>query len=164
MMTRFSAEVATAIGTAALGLTAVIGAWEFGIGWGAAGPEPGAFPFYIGLLIIIGSAGTLAQTIRHRHGLPGQGLQAIFLDKAQAARVASFFVPMALFVIVALLLGLYVAAALYLTLVMWLQGGYRPAISALTGIAASVFFYVVLEHAFQVPLLKGPLESALGLY
>ena len=29
---------------------------------------------------------------------------------------------------------------------------------------AAVIFYFVLEVAFQVPLLKGPLESALGLY
>jgi hypothetical protein len=60
-------------------------------------------------------------------------------------------------------LGIYVAAALYLTLTMRLQGGYRLAVSALTGLAAAAFFFVVLEYLFQVPLLKGPLEAALGL-
>jgi hypothetical protein len=59
---------------------------------------------------------------------------------------------------------MYVAAALYLTLTMWLQGRYRLTLSALTGIGAAAFFYVVLEYLFQVALPKGPLEAALGLY
>ncbi len=159
MISRFSAETATAIATAGLGITAVIGASEFGIGWGAAGPEPGAFPFYIGLLIIAGSIGVLGQAIRGRGGL-----QSVFLDREQAIRVVSFFGPIVVFVILSVTLGLYVATALYLTCVMWLQGGYRPAISALTGIVAALFFYVVLEISFQVPLLKGPLEAAIGLH
>jgi hypothetical protein len=40
---------------------------------------------------------------------------------------------------------------------MWMQGGYRLIVSAASGLAAAVIFYVVLEIAFQVPLLKGPL-------
>ena len=159
MISRFTAEIGTATLTAGLGLTAVVGALEFGIGWGDAGPEPGAFPFYIGLLVIAASVGTLIQSTAGRHRL-----QSVFLDHEQARRVASFFIPMVVFVVVARLLGLYVAAALYLTFVMWAQGGYRLLISAASGIAAAITFYLVLEVAFQVPLLKGPIEAALGLY
>jgi hypothetical protein len=32
------------------------------------------------------------------------------------------------------------------------------------GIGTSAFFYLVLEVWFKVPLLKGPLEAALGLH
>lgn len=159
MINRFSAEIATATLTAGLGLAAVVGALEFGIGWGDAGPEPGAFPFYMGLLVVMASAGTFVQTIAHR-----RGLQSVFLDREQATRVVSFFLPMAAFVVIALLLGLYVASALYLAFVMRVQGKYNLFISAVSGVAAAVAFYVVLEVAFQVPLLKGPLEAALGLY
>jgi Tripartite tricarboxylate transporter TctB family len=159
MISRFQAEVATSLMTAGLGLTAVAGALEFGIGWGDAGPEAGAFPFYIGLLIIAASIGTIIQTTIGR-----QGLQSIFLDKEQAKRVGAFFMPILVFVPVALLLGLYVATALYLTFVMCVQGGYRLIVSAASGLAAAIIFYLVLEVAFQVPLLKGPLEAALGLY
>jgi len=159
MISRFTAEVATATLTAGLGLAAVVGALEFGIGWGDAGPESGTFPFYIGLLVVAASAGTLFQAVAGRHNL-----KDVFLDREQARRVASFFLPIVVFVIVARLLGLYVATALYLTFVMWVQGGYRLIISAASGIAAAIAFYFVLEVAFQVPLLKGPLEAALGLY
>ncbi|MBZ6075135.1 tripartite tricarboxylate transporter TctB family protein [Microvirga puerhi] len=159
MISRFKAEIATATLTASLGLVTVIGALEFGIGWGDAGPESGAFPFYIGLLVIGASLGNLAQMARDR-----SALQAVFLDREQAHRVGSFLVPMLAFVILAVTLGLYVATALYLAFVMWRQGGYHLIVSAASGVAAAILFYVVLEYAFQVPLLKGPLESALGLY
>ena len=79
-------------------------------------------------------------------------------------RVALFFVPMILFVAGAVLLGLYVATALYLGTVMYVQGGYRLVTSAAVAIATSAFFYVVLELWFRVPLLKGPLEAALGRF
>jgi len=159
MISRFTAEIGTATLTAGLGLAAVVGALEFGIGWGDAGPEPGAFPFYIGLLVVAASIGTMIQAAAGRHNL-----RAVFLDHEQARRVASFFIPVVIFVAVARLLGLYVAAALYLTVVMWMQGKYRLIVSAASGIAAAIAFYLVLEVAFQVPLLKGPLEAALGLY
>jgi hypothetical protein len=159
MISRFSAEIGTAVATAGLGLTAVVGSLEYGVGWGAAGPEPGTFPFYIGLLVIAASLATLAQTV-----VGHAALRTVLVDRIQARRLATFFGPMLLFVIASLLVGLYVATALYLTFVMWLQGGYRLVISAAAGLTAAIFFYFVLEVGFQVPLLKGPLEAALGLY
>src|ERR671916_178438 len=79
---------------AGLGLAAVVGALEFGIGWGDAGPEPGAFPFYIGLLVVAASIATLLQAAVGRHGL-----QSVFLHREGAKRVASFFMPMLAFVV-----------------------------------------------------------------
>jgi hypothetical protein len=159
MVTRSMAEVGTALATAALGIAAMIGALEFGIGWTSSGPAPGAFPFFMGLLVTAGSTVNLAQAVIGRHEL-----KDAFFDREQALRVAAFFGPVVLFVIATFFLGMYVAAALYLTLTMWLQGGYRLPLSALTGIASALFFYVVLEYFFQVPLPKGPLEAALGIY
>ena len=159
MISRYTAEIGTATLTASLGLAAVIGALEFGIGWGDAGPESGAFPFYMGLLVVVASVGTLIQATLGRHGL-----QSVLLHREGAKRVASFLMPMLAFVVVARLLGLYVATALYLAFVMRVQGKYHLVTSIVSGIAAAVMFYLVLEVTFQVPLLKGPLEAALGLY
>jgi hypothetical protein len=159
MIARFAAELGTACATAGFGTAVVVGALEFGIGWDVAGPEPGAFPFYVGLIIIAASLGTLCQVLLGR-----DGLRETFIDRAQALRVAGFFGPMLLFVAAANFLGLYVATALYLFAVMWLQGGYKPLLALATGIAVAVFFYLVLEVWFQVPLLKGPLETVLGVH
>lgn len=159
MISRYTAELGTAAATFAAGLVVVIGATEFGIGWDVSGPQPGAFPFYMGLLVAAASLGIILQTAITR-----AGRRVVALDRTQAIRVATFFLPMVLFVIGAVVLGLYVATALYLFLVMWLQGGYRPWLGALTGLGVAAFFYLVLEVWFQVPLLKGPLETALGIY
>ncbi|HEX2555014.1 MAG TPA: tripartite tricarboxylate transporter TctB family protein [Microvirga sp.] len=159
MVSRWQAELAAAAITAGLGLTVMIGSLEYGVAWRAAGPQAGTFPFLMGLLVLIGSAGTAVQATLAR-----RDLAMPVLDREQARRVVSFVGPIVLFVAGSLWLGLYVSGALYLTLVMWLQGGYRPLVSLATGIASAVFFYLVLELAFQVPLLKGPLEAAIGLY
>ena len=137
----------------------MIGAVEYGVAWRAAGPQAGTFPFLMGLLVLLGSAGTAVQA-----ALARRDLAMPVLDREQAWRVVTFVGPIVLFVAGALWLGLYVSGALYLTLTMWLQGGYRPHVSLATGIIAALFFYAVLELAFQVPLLKGPLEAAIGLY
>jgi hypothetical protein len=159
MLSRYTAEIGTASATLVLGLVVVFGATEFGIGWDVSGPQPGAFPFYMGLLVVASSLGIIVQTVVTR-----AGRRVVALDREQAIRVATFFAPMALFVLAALVLGLYVATALYLFFVMWLQGGYRPWLGALAGVGVAGFFYVVLELWFRVPLLKGPLENALGIY
>jgi hypothetical protein len=157
-VSRFALEVATALATAAFGVAVVTGATEFGIGWGDAGPEPGYFPFYVGLLIVLGSVGVLVQAFVLYRGRPFR-----FLDAAQARRLAAFFLPVIGFVLASLALGLYVAAVLYIAGAMWLKGRYRIWTALAVAIGLAVFFYVVFEIWFQVPLLKGPLEAALGL-
>jgi hypothetical protein len=158
VLSRFALEVATAVATAVFGVVIVVGATEFGIGWGDAGPEAGYFPFYVGLLIILGSVGAFVQAFVLYRGRPFR-----FLDGAQARRVAAFFLPVAGFVLASLVLGLYAASVLYLAGVMRLQGGYRIWTSLAVAVGVAVFFYVVFELWFQVPLLKGPIEAWLGL-
>ena len=57
MLSRSAAEIGTAAVTTALGLTVMASALEFGIGWGGSGPAPGAFPFFVGLLVTGASLG-----------------------------------------------------------------------------------------------------------
>lgn len=155
---RFAAEIAVAVATALAGVATIFGALDFGIGWDRSGPQPGAFPFYVGLIIVAASLGNLVNALRKCDR------SATFIDGVQARRVAAFLGPVVLFVITAVWLGLYVATALYLGAVMRLQGGYRLVTSVAVAIATSVFFYIVLEVWFRVPLLKGPIEAALGIH
>jgi hypothetical protein len=157
-VSRFLVEVLTGCATALFGLVVVLGATEFGIGWGDAGPEPGYFPFYVGLLIIAGSIGVLVQAF-----VLYRGRSLPFLDSVQARRIAAFFAPVIAFVVASLFIGLYAATAIYLAAVMRVQGGYRLHTSIAVAICTTLFFYVVFEIWFQVPLLKGPLEAWLGL-
>ena len=155
-ISRFAMECAASAATGAVGVAATIGGLQSGIGWNDAGPEPGTFPFAVGLIIVAGSLGTLVQALRARDG-------GVFLDGARLRRVAAFFGPMAAFVALSLPLGLYVASALYLIGVMALQGGYRLRTAVPVGLGVAVLLWLVFETWFQVPLLKGPIEAWLGL-
>ena len=60
--------------------------------------------------------------------------------------------------------GLYVGTALYIAATMSLQGGYKWWIGVLAGVGVALFFFVIFEIGFKVPLLKGPVEAFFGIY
>lgn len=159
IVTRFAMEVATALATAAIGAVVALGSLEYGTGWDDAGPQAGYFPFYIGLFVVLASVGTLVQAFLHH-----RGRREVFLNAEQAGRVLAFGLPMAAFVAATVWLGLYVATALYLFGVMVVQGKYRLWQAAAVSLGTAVFFFVLFEIWFQVPILKGPLEAWLGFY
>lgn len=162
MITRFWAETATALATLLFGIVIIYGALEFGVGWDSSGPQPGAFPFYIGCLIALASLATLVSTVSRR--VAGHAaLEAAFLDPPRARRVAAFLLPLLGFVLISVTLGMYVATILYLVFAMRFQGGYGWVRTLATAFGTAAAFYLALERFFQIGLLKGPLEPLLGL-
>jgi hypothetical protein len=152
-------EVATALATMAVGIGVIWGSIEHDVGWGDSGPAPGYFPFRIGILIVLGSLANIVFPLwRHR----GEGTP--FVTVEQARRVASFGLPILGFVVLSLWLGLYVATIAYMFYVMVFQGGYRPVSALALGVAVAVAMRLIFPIWFQVPLLTGPLEAALGWY
>jgi hypothetical protein len=160
LLSRFTMEAATALFTGLLGGVVCYGSFEFGTGWGDAGPEPGYFPFYVGLITVLASSFNLFMAFARRRHDQAEA----FLTLEQAQRVFSFFGPMLLFVLVSSYLGMYVGMVLYLFGVMVFQGGYRIPKAAAISLITVVINYLLFEVWFQVPLLKGPLEPLLGLY
>ena len=158
-ISRYSMEIATALLTGAIGVAICYGAWQVGIGWTPSGPDSGYFPFWIGVLVVAGSLVNLLRTvIGHRHK------DETFLDAARLRSLARFTLPIIGFAVISLLLGLYVGTTLYVLFAMRLQGHYAWWRSLVSGIAISICFYLLFELVLQVPLLKGPLEHALGIY
>ena len=159
-LSRFTMEVATALSTGLLGALVCYGAFEDGIGWTVAGPEPGYFPFYVGVIIVLASTiNLIVAFVRHRGAFATE-----FVNVEQARRVFSFFWPMFLFVLLCSHIGFYAGMFLYLFSVMIMQGGYRAPKAATISIITVVINYLLFEIWFQVPLLKGPIEAALGLH
>jgi len=154
LLSRFVMEAATALILAAVGLAVVFEALAYKVGWDESGPQPGYFPFYVGLVIVGASVGILVQAfVVHRR--TGE----VFATREQAASVAKFLLPIIGCVVLTLLLGIYVATAVYLTAVMVVQGRYSWAFALLIGLGTSIAFFVLFELLFQQPLLKGPLEN-----
>ncbi|MDR0439883.1 MAG: tripartite tricarboxylate transporter TctB family protein, partial [Candidatus Accumulibacter sp.] len=160
LLSRFTVELGVACFTGLIGAIVCYGSLEFGTGWGDAGPEPGYFPFYVGLIIILASAFNFGAAVVRRR----RELAEVFLSVEQGRRVFSFFGPMFLFVLVSSFLGIYVGIVLYLFGVMVFQGGYRLPKAAAISLLTAVINYLLFEVWFQVPLLKGPVEAFLGLH
>jgi hypothetical protein len=159
MLHRLHLELAFAAAVFVVGVVGLIGSADLDTGWASDGPQAGFFPFRLSLLLLAASALVALQAWRARAALS----RVQVVDRGGGARVLRFGLPILAMAAVAQWLGLYVAMALYLLLAIRLGGG-RPWGSALgvaLGVTAATF--VLFEKWFQVPLLKGPLEIALGL-
>lgn len=158
-ISRFAVELGVAALTGVFGIAVCYGSLDIGAGWTDMGPDAGYFPFYIGLLIVLGSLANIAHAFfKHR------GTGEVFLDGARTRVVASFLLPIAAFAGVSAWLGLYVGTALYIAATMLFQGRYKWWISLPAGLGVSIFFFIVFEIGFQVPLLKGPVAAWFGIY
>jgi Tripartite tricarboxylate transporter TctB family len=135
------------------GVTVVYQAMLLGHRWGSDGPGPGYFPFYIGLLVSIGSAVTLIQAFIGKHKNTD-----VFVDNEQLNRVLAVLIPAAVFVAAIHWLGIYISAALYIALFMIVLGKYNPVKSAIIAITTQVIFFFMFEVWFKVPLYKGSLD------
>jgi hypothetical protein len=134
----------------ALGLVVVFGSRSLGSGWTSDGPGAGYFPFYIGLILTISGAVTLYQSTlgKSRSTEP-------FVDREQFGRVAAVLVPALVYIAVMQVIGLYTASAIYIALFMITLGKYSKVKSIGVAIAVMVFFFVLFEVWFKVPLYKG---------
>jgi hypothetical protein len=151
-----SMEIIVAAITFALGALVVYDSVRLGIGWGDEGPKAGYFPFYIGLIICIGSAVNLVVGALDRSS-------GSFVSRTQLADVLRALVPMVLFVGLIGWLGLYVAGAVYIAFFMRWIGKYSWAKVASVSLGTIIAFFLVFDLWFKVPLVKGPLEAWLGL-
>jgi len=137
----------------ALGSVVIFEARRLGAGWTSDGPGSGYFPFYIGVLICISSVGILFQALLSKSRDTGT-----FATVKQTKQVASVLLPAALYVVAVTFLGLYVASAIYIALFMIILGKYKPLKSVLVGVGVSVYFFLMFEVWFKVPLYKGMLD------
>ncbi|MCZ8185873.1 MAG: tripartite tricarboxylate transporter TctB family protein [Beijerinckiaceae bacterium] len=162
MIARWQAELGMAAFLAVIGVITIIGAREYGVGWSPSGPEPGAFPFYMGIIVLLAS---LANALRALvAGLrPALWSEQAFLKPEQMRLVLGFTLPILGLVVASLMLGLYVGMALYLFGTLVLQNRYPVLKASLIALATPVLAYFLIERVFKVAMLKGPLEAWLGL-
>jgi hypothetical protein len=140
-----------------IGIVVIIEARRLGASWGSDGPGAGYFPFYIGLILAGCGAAILVQAVRARASGSGEGNE-VFVDAVQLKRVLSVLVPAALYVGVIMVLGIYVASALFIALFMIILGKYPVLKSVVIGVAVNALFFCMFEIWFKVPLFKGALN------
>ena len=136
-----------------LGIVVMFEARRLGAGWTSDGPGAGYFPFYIGVILSVGGTGILYQSLLSKSADKGS-----FVDREQFKRVLSVLGPSVVYVLAIMLVGLYIASAIYIAAFMVWLGKYSRMKSALLGVAVAAFFFVMFEAWFKVPLYKGALD------
>ncbi len=159
MLTRFHLELGFAGLVLLIGATGLVGSSGLDFGWGADGPQAGYFPFRVAVILVAMATLVAVQAIINRAALR----RVVVAEPEGLRRVLGFGLPIIGLVLVAQWLGLYVAMALYLLVVIRWQGR-RPWHTALgVALGVTVVTFLIFEIWFQVTLLKGPLEIMLGL-
>lgn len=158
MIARRSMEAASAAAVVLVGAVVAGGSLQHDVGWGQAGPGAGYFPLRIGLLLAATGAALFGRSLLSRE--PDGRL---FVQREELARSLSVFLPTVAFGAVIPWLGCYLPMVLYLA---WMarRGGYGWVRSVTAAVGATIAFFLVFEWWFQVPLAKGPIEDALGIY
>lgn len=126
-----------------------------GANWGAEGPQSGYFPFYIGLLMNVASAANLWLAFK-------SGKAESFVSKPQIKLVLAVFLPCLVYVVLMQWLGLYLSSVIFIAVFMRWQGHFSWFKSAATSLAVVMLLFMMFEIWFKVPLIKGPIEAALG--
>jgi putative tricarboxylic transport membrane protein len=150
-----TADIITASLLLAVGGIVLVDSVRLGFRWGTDGPESGFFPFWLSLLLIFNCGLIIVQAAR-------QSRAARFVSWQQFALVLKVLVPATGMVLLTQLVGLYVAAALYMGFYMRWVGRHSWGATILLSLSLSVVTFVVFELWFLVPMPKGPLEAWLG--
>lgn len=153
-----SAEIGIALVFLALAALVIFDSVRQGARWLEEGPQPGYFPFYLGVIIALASTVTLVRALMMR-----AARNKAFVQVGQLKLVLSVLVPSAVYVALVGWIGIYVSAVLFVALFMRWLGKYPWWKVAAVSVGHSVVLFLIFEIWFLVPLPKGQLERWLGI-
>lgn len=152
-------EVAVGLIIVGLGSLVVWDSVRLGHTWAAGGPQPGYFPFYIGLLLIVSGLFNAVYALTPASKASGD---RPFVSRAQIKSVLWVFIPALLYVIALQYIGLYCASSLFIIGFMMANGGYSFLQTLPYAIITPIVLFFMFEIWFLISLPKGPIESYFG--
>ena len=150
-------ELIVAAALMLLAVLVIVDSLRVGTGWADDGPRSGYFPFYIGMLLLLSSGSVLVGQL-----LKWRGEDSEFAKRTQIALVIAVLVPMAVYVGLIALIGIYLASLALIAYFMRRHGRYGWLLTGSVSVGVPLFFFIVFERWFLVPLPKGPIENLLG--
>lgn len=159
VVTNRTMNIAVAAILMTVAMIVMIASYRLGAGWSKdVGPESGYFPFYVALFMFISSTATLLQYVRK----PGSETGGSFIARHELVMVLQVLIPMTIFVVLSIYIGIYISMILFIGFFMIWLGKYPLIKTIPVVIAVPVILFVVFEIWFLVPLPKGPVEAWLG--
>ena len=151
-------EIAVALLFVVAAAVVIVDSLRVGATWGSDGPKAGYFPFYIGCILAIAGAGIAVQALRRWKSLCAE----TFVTRAELKPVLTMLWPTIVYVALIVVLGIYVASAIYIGIFMLWQGKYKWPSALAVSLGVPIAMFLMFEIWFLVPLPKGPLEHLLG--
>jgi putative tricarboxylic transport membrane protein len=152
-------EIVVALALLTVSAIIIYDSIRLGFGWvEGEGPAAGYFPFYIASVLGIASLVILLKAVLGN----SDELKESFVSRVAFGRVLTVLLPAIVYVAAIQYIGFYVASGLFLVIFMMTIGRESVLRSIGVGIAVPLFFFVMFERWFLVPLPKGPLEAMLG--
>lgn len=137
------------------GALVIFDSLRLGHRWAGDGPQAGYFPFYIGVMLCAAGVINILRALRDPY-------RRTFVTRGQGRLVLLVLIPLAIYIALIEFLGIYVASTIYVAVFMIWLGKYGWAKTAMVSLGISLAFFLMFEVWFKVPLIKGPLETALG--
>ena len=152
-------DIVVALALMFVAAVVMISSYRLGSGWAKdVGPDSGYFPFYIALILFIASSATLLQQLYLRRAESGGD----FIARHELMMVLQVLIPMTIFVVLSIYIGIYISMALFIGFFMHWHGGYPYYKTVPMAVVVPVVLFVIFEVWFLVPLPKGPFEAWLG--
>jgi len=146
------AEIWVSVAFALLGVIVIADSIRLGFMWGMSGPESGFFPFYLGVGVVISSLFVFFNAFtRYRKEGAGKPL----MPPGALKPILWVLIPSAAMVVITELVGLHIAAALFLAFYMRVVGKIGWATTLLVGIISPLLLYVTFDKLFLIPLPQG---------
>ena len=152
-------NLAVSLALMAVASVVMVASYRLGAGWAKdVGPDSGYFPFYVALFMFIASGATLAQNLFSRQ--PDGG--GSFIAAGELVMVLQVLIPMTIFVILSIYIGIYISTVLFISFFMIWHGRYPLYKTIPIAFLVPVALFIIFEIWFLVPLPKGPFEAWLG--
>ncbi|HEU4386024.1 MAG TPA: tripartite tricarboxylate transporter TctB family protein [Anaeromyxobacteraceae bacterium] len=146
------ANLAIALLLAAIAALVVADAVRLGFRWGANGPQAGFFPFWLGVGLFICAAIEVRRVwVQHRKRVPSGRL----MPRGAWKPIAWVVAPAIGMVLLTELVGLHLAAGIYLGFYMHAIGKVRWSTTLAVAIVVPLLLYVAFDKLFLVPMPQG---------
>jgi hypothetical protein len=145
-------DILVAVILLCFGLVVGWDAVRLGAGWGLEGPKAGFFPLLMSILVIGGCVIIIRQAITGKSSVKGD---KPFVLPGGLRSVLIVLFPALGMVILTEVIGLYVAAMIYLVAYIRWVGEFRWRTVLLISIPTPLIFYVVFDKLFLIPMPMG---------
>ncbi len=135
-----------------IGLIVGFDSFRMGVGWGMDGPKPGFFPFVMAALVVIGCLIVFRQAVKGTSSVKGS---KPFVPEGGMKPVLTVLIPACGMVLLTEVVGLYIAAMIYLIAYIRFVGEFRWRTVLLVSIPIPLISYWVFDKVFLIPMPMG---------